>query len=317
MDSLRKRIGALTSPRAVLGLLLALGSIAGQGGRGTMAYFTSSIGSATAQAFQAGTLTATTSTFGTGSNFDGTSYGWTTTNPGANCKVINHAADTAQAAIATQGLVPGGYCWAPITLINSGNVDAYGRLRFVNLADASGSAPSMSMMNKLVFFINEYDSLANQANDCNDGTPTYQPSNETSAATISAPNASATTLLNVSPTAGVIIGQTDATTAGTRGAMGIAPGSFSVTPPTEASMGASSYFNILGQNTVDGGNNATFQVSAGATAGSTATRYFCAAMFLPSDTALTAANGAGDNTVQGASLSLGMHFVLAQKSGRP
>ena len=321
MDSLRKRIETLTSPRALMGLVLALGTLAGQGGRGTMAYFTSYVASSS-QAFQAGTLTATSSTFGTGTDFVGTSFNWSTTAAGSNCLVLNES-DTTTSTISTQGLAPGGYCFAQITLKNTGDVDAWGRLRFVNTTSSTtDTTASLSLLNKLVFFMTEYDTATNQTAACANGSSsTYRPNGRTATATITGGTGAQTALTNV-PGTGLIVGTADDTSGATHGAsrMNLSLTSYSATPVTESTMttaGTSSYFNLIGNSAANAGPNADFLVSA-------PTRYFCAALFLPSDTSLTASNKSssgltaeGDNTVQGANASFALHFVLAQKSGRP
>jgi predicted ribosomally synthesized peptide with SipW-like signal peptide len=299
MRGIRAKVVPLFSPRGLLAMAFVVGLLAPQTGGGTLAYFTSSKTSS-ANEFIAGTLDVTGSTLSTAA------FSWLgspTGRGGTNCDTKLTSANN----INTQAMTPGDYCVVPITLSNTGTVDGWMRFRFVR-STASDAGVTDALVNTQKFYMASYDTQAHRDTDCT--AANYTPSVAGSAATIT-PGTGGTSLSALT-NSGLVIGSGGlGLTAGTGGA------------PTEGNMNATTkYYNVLGGDNAS--DPATDTNPHGSTAEATFTagtsKYYCAAIFFPSNTTVASANlinGTGDNTAQGGDVTYYFVATLAQKAGRP
>ncbi len=285
------------SPRILLFTLMAIGILAPQAGGGTFAYFTSSA-TGGANQFQGGTLEIGTSTLTT------TSFAWTTSKGGNNCGTTLAAGTL----ISNQKMTPGDFCNAPLTIINSGDIDAWLRVRIVRSAGSGANAGNLNRA--LMLYMHQYSTQALRDSECGSGNLVYKPNASTNAGTISSvsgpPSRTALTTLG---TGGKALGATQLTS----GAAGLNITGTTGGVPTEANMTSGTYYNIIGNDTVDGAGAGT---TAEATLAAGATNYYCIALFFPSDGGLSQGNSGGDNATAGGDNTYYIHAMAAQKSGR-
>src|SRR6266542_3402958 len=173
MDGLLKRVGVLTSPRSLLGLSLMLSLVSASGGRGTLAYFTSSAASQS-MTFSSGQIDITSSTLPTSAGIS-----WNTSGGGTDCKTLQpetNANDTT-----AQAMVPGQFCVAKVTISNAATnaVDAWMRIRLVRDTTATDTTTT-ALNDRLRFYMSEYrgdSTLASNGTvrDANCTTTNFQP----------------------------------------------------------------------------------------------------------------------------------------------
>ncbi|HEV2124006.1 MAG TPA: hypothetical protein VGW38_14670, partial [Chloroflexota bacterium] len=187
------------SPRGLLSLALVLGTLSGYAGRGTLAFFTSSVVSQ-ANAFSGGIVDIAgdfTATGSTASVLTKTAFSWTsigahnnTTTSGANPDTNQDCANILTGLdVRTQGMAPGNYCVAKIDLNNTNTnaIDAWMRIRVVRSTPASWnsdtqiSSGSEALNDRLKLYMHEYSGAAEGATgnklarDANCTTAGYKP----------------------------------------------------------------------------------------------------------------------------------------------
>jgi len=371
MDGILSRVGLMTSPRSLLALSLMLSVLSAGGGKGTLAYFTSSVVSENLT-FSSGYIDVAGSTVPTSASFK-----WNTSG-GGNCKTIQ--LDTNATDTTAQAMVPGQFCVAPITITNSTpsagsahGVDAWMRVRLVRDTTAT-DATTQALNDRLKFYMHEFASSTARDSACT--TTGYAPSS--TAAVTGATAAVGKSTQKIQPTGG-----TPLTSLGDEGKnIGQHPGMFGPADTTaSAYFQANTAFSSLsagvvpttsqsGLHIVDGANNAVFEggmnttrtsarnafnligndevtnprkLTSSTTANGTegystndeatiaanSSKFYCAAMFFPSDFALgansfsgvavnslTDLNSKGDNAARAASLQYRLVVTAAQKAGR-
>jgi hypothetical protein len=369
MDGILSRVGLMTSPRSLLALSLMLSVLSASGGRGTLAYFTSSAASGSLT-FSSGQIDITPSTLPASA-----SMSWNTSGGGTDCKTLTletNATDTT-----AQAMVPGQFCVAKVTISNTATnaVDAWMRIRLVRDTTAVDTT-TQALNNRLKFYMSEYATggATAQTNDCT--TSTFIPTASTALTGTAATGKSNSVIADGAVTGGTRaaltalgaggknIGthptifapaDTTATTyfgtttetqpAAAQSGLAIVAGAGSATNETTFSTLADTTrnaFNLVGNDEVTNprktGNGTTlngnrvFSSNTEAELLAAATRYYCAAIFFPSDVGVVAANGditpagtvtsitdlntKGDNAAKNTSLSYRLIVTAAQKAGR-
>jgi hypothetical protein len=168
MDGLLSRVGHMTSPRSLLALSLMLSVLSAGGGRGTLAYFTSTAVSSSLT-FSSGIvdLNANSTTA-----VSATALTWDSNAGGTNCTTL--ALETGANDTTAQRMVPGQFCVAPLTIGNTATnaVDAWMRIRLVRDTTATDTTTT-ALNDRLRFYMSEYagtgDRSGAQTSDC---TPT-------------------------------------------------------------------------------------------------------------------------------------------------
>src|SRR5712692_8440201 len=288
MSRFQAPVALLASWRIVPLLVLAIGLLAWQGERGTLAYYTSSKSNAGNQ-FTAGKLDISASgiTSGTSSTLTFSTTG--STGSGASCDV---SGTTGGPFNPGQPMVPAVFCTGKLTVSNgaSTNLDFYLRIRLVRTAGSNAAGADLTMNNMLKLYMNEV--TAGDACNKTTFTPTLL--------TLGTPvNLAAGTPVN-----GKVVGA---------GGLGITATAASL---TEAGMTTGTYANLVGNDAMSG------DLAPGATSATVPTgtsRYFCVAIWFPSDTAansLAQSNTGGDNAAQQGANTYAIQMVAAQKPNR-
>jgi predicted ribosomally synthesized peptide with SipW-like signal peptide len=333
--------------RLLLVLVLLLGLAGVQGGRSTLAYFTSSAQSAS-QSFQPGVIDIAGQLAGsTASTLPGTAFSWTSTGTTGDCATVLPSATPLN-----QNMVPGEYCVHKVTVQNDNlrSLDAWMRIRLVRQT-AAGSAATEALNNRLRVYLSEYTAGSGrtaaqyQTADCT--AASFKPvppivGEATSDAVIanvtSAVNGNRTALTtlgaggkNVGKHPGVAIPTSAPVTALLNSGLALSGGTGSA--PTETTMStnpatASSYnaYNLVGNDEISNPKRSSLpSVDNGTRPGGTnteaellaqTTRYYCIALYFPSDTAPPANNLTGDNAASDGSVTYHLVVSAAQKAGR-
>lgn len=281
-------IRSLANPRLLAGMVLLFGLASVQGGRGTLAYFTSTAVSAD-NIFTAGKIDVSTSALssGTGATFT-FSTGTATT---ADCDLSGNSLNSA--TFTNTQFTPGVYCTGKLTIANSGSTaDAWLRMRLVRKS-GSTTGVDQALNDKLKLYVREIPTASlGGASSC--AKATFNP---TSAAT----TYNAVNLATGVPLDGV-----------TFATLGLTANSTNST--AEASMVAGSYVNLIGSDTVD---SARETGAASATLTNAVNREFCVMVYFPSTTTAGTLQTTTDNAAQGGTDTYAVHMLAAQKSGRP
>jgi hypothetical protein len=151
---------ALAKPRGLAAMGLLYGLMASQGGRGTLAYFTSTaVGSN--NVFTAGTVDITSTAMSSGT---GTALTFDTGGVGtADCALAG--TDVVGTLIENQPMVPGAYCSGKITVTNASTVDSWLRLRIVRTARGTAT-PSNSLNDKMKIYMRELTGTGKATDTC-------------------------------------------------------------------------------------------------------------------------------------------------------
>ncbi len=244
------------------------------------------------------------------------------------CRNLLSGADTGRG----QPMVPGQFCVAPVDVNNSNAaaVDAWMRMRLYR-ATASGTPANEALNSRLRFFMHEYTggttgvagtNKSTRDSDC--VTSAYKPDATTSAGKIASGVVSTpvrrdalTSLGDGGKSVGTFSGDIyqsgalDSTNTTALSGTGLAVAEGGGAAPSEANMitasGASrTAFNLVGNDEVtnpvtgasapNGSNPNGTQAEAQLNAA--ARRYYCAAIFFPSNTDITYAGASGDNSAQ-------------------
>jgi predicted ribosomally synthesized peptide with SipW-like signal peptide len=302
----------LANPRVLVALVLMLGLVSSQGGKGTLAYFTATA-SSTANTFVAGKLALTNPTASGTSN----AIQWNATGiNSADCALETATGLTTANAATGQPMVPGTYCTGLITLTNTGTVDAWLRLRLhLDNVDSSGTAgtsgtpltpvaATTALLSKMKFSLFEVST----GNTGNCATANFTSTHLNAGDGGAVPTGF--TEVN-SGTTNPIRGET----IGTSLALTKAQAVVNSTSVTEAHH-TDTFYNLIGDDTVSAIR------AAGATAanldrtgGTQPTRYFCAVFHFPNAGA-PSNNTSDDNAAVAGDAQFKFTYAIAQKSGR-
>ncbi|HEV2124005.1 MAG TPA: hypothetical protein VGW38_14665 [Chloroflexota bacterium] len=344
------RLHILFNVRVLSGLALVLGALITYVERSTSAVTVVDV-LFKGNIFDAGVVDLAGTVAGsTGSQLpESTVFTWSTSGAGTSCANVLPDLD-----VRNQSMAPGQYCVAKVILRNDHPkaVNSWIRLRLVRRT-ITANAQTEALNDRLRFFMSEYHSgtsrtaEAYQSADC---TPTsFRPT-----APSTAPNAlqSAWTIPNVTDSSqgnrtalaslgpegkniGIHPTRTDATTpmlALQLGAgLGLRAGTSVV--PTEANMVTDpsaparyNAFNLIGNDeytnprvrdrSIDPNGTRPSGTLEEAEIVDRKNRYFCAAMFFPSDTGVTAANVSGDNAAALGDLTYHLAVTAGQKAKR-
>ena len=324
-----------------------LGLAAQQAHRSTLAFYISSGASAT-NSFESGIVDlAGTYSGSTASSLPTTAFSWSSSGTSGDCATLLPGT-----VIANQAMAPGSYCVHPITLHNTNllSADAWLRMRLVRQTPA-GSAAADALNNLLRVYMAEYSAGSGrtaaqyQTDDCT--AAAFRPvppvagtakSTATIANVTSAVTGNRTALgtlgqggKNFGSHPGTSLPADAAVTAlagsglGLGGGTGFGPAEATMVtdPAVPASYNA---FNLVGNDEItnprrisdtnvsngtrSGGSNAEAEILA------RSSRYYCVAIFYPSDTDLTVSNGAGDNLAQSGNVAYHLVVGASQKAGR-
>jgi hypothetical protein len=334
---------------AVLGLLLGLLTIWAQSARSAATVVFRTISSPD-NTFVMGTVDLSGAITGSSSSTasslpTSTAFKWTNTGGSTDCANLLPGVD-----VKTQGFLPGHFCVAKVILrnMNPASVDAWMRIRLVRLT-AAGTASTDALNDRLRFYMSEYAAGTSrtasdyQATDCTTANfkPVAVPGPASSTAVITdvvnpiQGNRTALTTLgpsgkNVGIHPGLSVPLDPAVTALTGQGLGLAAGT-SVSP-LEANMNSDNTapltrnsFNLVGNDerknpkslatplvdagTRPGGTNAEAELKANTS------RYYCVAIFYPSDTDRTVANGTGDNAAGAGTVTYHLVVDAYQQAG--
>lgn len=363
MDGLLSRAGLMTSPRALLALSLMLSVLTMNGGKGTLAYFTSSAVSQS-MAFSSGEINISGSTVPQSAGIS-----WSSTAGGTNCATL--ALDTSAQDTTAGAMVPGQFCVAKVTITNTtgvnGGNDAWMRIRLIRDTTENTTA-TQALNDRLKFYMSELADLSTQNSTCTTsgfapassialaGSAAVGKSNSVISAgspistltqggknigkhptTFAPADTSATNYFNTDPNA--VTSLTAAT-----GGLGLGYGAGGTIDEslmnTAGAYTVRNAFNIVGNDQVtnprDSAGTALHGTSGYSTNGEASlaagqSRFYCAAIFFPSDTGtgglnsasggtppttFTELNAYGDNVAKSGSVTYRLLVTAAQKAGR-